>query len=208
MNPMSRGSSSLGEPGTARAAQILDLLEQCRHGVSLMAHENDELRRELGIEDGRPRAPPGTRSSSAPQDPSVPANDEKSPSASKEYFARSDSMPSGVHNDPAANVHFSVANLWKKVGRTEASAMQGGALVVSGDLMDLSATDSGEAMRMNGKNSSHACRMPHLPLSPNSVPKLTWDIMGLLFICPRTQWPPTQGPGRTIIEKNEEGRER
>jgi len=164
-----------GESPSVRAMHLCELLDQCRQGISLMARENETLRQELGIEDFEDAPENGESAELIKADLPVTAT------ATIPLLppVRADSAASfvhSVHTDHAVE-RFTVAGLWKKAVASHSGSLPGG------DLLDVSATDSHDQMRISAKNAANLLRIPRLPISPNSGPKLVWDFIGLFLIC-------------------------
>lgn len=158
---------------SSRSRELFDLLDQCRHGISLLSAENQALRQQLGLQEEVPQAEPRTdlMGTSTPSLPlPLPVRGDSVPS-----FALSQTQQPRDHAES-----FTVAELWNKAVATRSGSLPGG------DLLDVTATDSVDPLRLTGisaKTAAHLCRVPNLPFSPNSPPKLVWDILGLVLIC-------------------------
>ncbi|CAJ1407871.1 unnamed protein product [Effrenium voratum] len=151
------------EVPNARVEQLLEHLDQLQRGISLLGEENEMLRQSLGL--------------SQEEVDNATSQKPKSASVRGTISEAKDGLLAFDH--AGAHVMFVVGNLWKK-----ASVMHGS--MPSGDLSEVqdSDVDAATALRMSAQYvQSSCCRMPRIPVSPNSIPKLCWDMLGLLLIC-------------------------
>jgi len=92
-----------------------------------------------------------------------------------ESMGRNSLHDPGTSSPAPERQKYTVSPLWKKGSMHNVKAE-------SVDIED----DPGIAspqLRINVKSAATVLRCPSLPLSPNSVPKLTWDMAGLILIC-------------------------
>lgn len=184
-------------PATGRAAEVLELLLQCRKGVKLLAEENTLLREQLGLSDEvyedsvvnalkeseqDPDMVTSMRSSSArPSMVSVVnyANPMLAKSNSSVHLhdsaGRNSLHDPGTSSPAPERQKYTISPLWKKGSMHNVKAE-------SVDIEDDPGIAS-PALRINVKSAATVLRCPSLPLSPNGVPKLTWDMAGLILIC-------------------------